>query len=167
MTAKWTGLMLKTKNQSNVSLTSYCKNLHLFILFCIDWMLENLKICPYSQAQKGFKKKEKKRQQKILNGSLHVLACISRPQRWATQSDLNLFSQAASLQPAGLASASWLHLPDFLVIIWESQWPFFYDFLFPFFLFFMHAALDGLRAQWQKAVAVGWPGTHREQGGDS
>lgn len=24
------------ENQSNVSLTSYCKNLHLFILFCID-----------------------------------------------------------------------------------------------------------------------------------
>lgn len=30
MTAKWTGL---TEKQSNISLTSYCKNLHLFILY--------------------------------------------------------------------------------------------------------------------------------------
>lgn len=31
---------IKSNNQSNVSLTSYCKNLHLFILFCIDNLTE-------------------------------------------------------------------------------------------------------------------------------
>lgn len=60
MTAKWTGLPL-TKNQSNVSLTSYCKNLHLLMLFCIDnlnWMLENWKsvrINKFKKAKKGKK----------------------------------------------------------------------------------------------------------------
>lgn len=36
------------------------------------------------------------------------------------------------------------------MIIWAGHSPFLYDFLFGFFLFFMHAALDGLllRTQW-------------------
>lgn len=56
-----------------------------------------------------------------------------------------------------------------MMIISAGQSPFFYDFLFSFFLFFMHAALDGLlsKAQWQKAVVgpqVGLRPTERKEG---
>lgn len=104
MTAKWTGLMLKTKNQSNVSLTSYCKNLHLFILFCIDWMLENLKICPYSQAQKGFKKKEKK---KTTKNSKWISACTGL---YFPPPALSYPIRSQPFQPSSLSAAGWFGL---------------------------------------------------------
>lgn len=59
MTAKWTGLVLKTKNLSKVSLTSYCKNLHLIILFCINNLNWMFKISDLSILNKFTKRKKK------------------------------------------------------------------------------------------------------------
>lgn len=107
MTAKWNGLTLETKNQSIVSLTSYCKNLHIFILFCIDnlnWMLENWKSVHINKLKKG------KRPKWICMYWLVFPA----PQRWAAQSDLNSLAK----QPL----CSWLVWPPLLCFLVPSAW---------------------------------------------
>lgn len=143
MTAKWTGLTSKTKNQSNVSLTSYCKNLHLFILFCIDnlnWMLENWKSVHINKLKKGKRQKEK-----ILNES----ACTGLyspppppPKRRAAQSDLNSLAKRPlrsrlvwPLLLCFLVPSAWCH-DDYM------GWPIAFLLRLPVFLFFCSSCMQ-------------------------
>ena len=98
--------------------------------------------------------------------NLHVLACIPPP---PPPPSTELPNQISTKQPLH-SRLVWPPLSCFLVImiiIWAGQSPFFYDFLFSFFLFFMHAALDGFTVESPNAEgccrASGRPGTHWEE----
>lgn len=107
MTAKWTGLALKTKNPSKVSLTSYCKNLHLIILFCINNLNWMFKISDLSILNKFTKRKKKKQLTESACTGLYPHLSVPLPSPISApscpiRSQLNSRAVAAQL-------ASWRH----------------------------------------------------------
>lgn len=142
------------ENRSIDSLTSYCKNstfIHtvLYRQLKLNVGKQNLSVLTNSNMVKDEEKPK----------SVCMYWLVSPPpQCFSRPVGVEPLSQAASLQlPGSLTFCFWFHLPDVMTILWAGQSPSLYDFLFGFFLFFMHAALDGLLlTQWG-----GWGGGGR------
>ncbi len=148
----------------------YCKNLHLFILFCIDnlnWMLENWNSVHINKLKKGKRQKEKSK------WICMYWLVYPAPQRYAAQSDLNFLAK----QPL----CSWLVWPLLLCFLVPSAWchddyigwPIAFLLWLPVLFF---SVLHACSFRWvivESPVAEGccwasgWPETHREEEGVS
>lgn len=149
MTAKWTGLALTTKNPSKVSLTSYCKNLHLIILFCINNLNWMFKISDLSILNKFTKRKKK-------TNWICMYWLVPPPLRPTPLSHLSaeLPNQISTQQPSGRSAAGFLtSLRCFGTADRLSS----STSCLLSFLFFMHEAFRGLASRAQQEKAVGGP----------